>query len=55
MFGQLLAPSQLIGGALLLGAGVAVQIVPARRQARRLSRPDRRRARQVSQPDRASA
>jgi drug/metabolite transporter (DMT)-like permease len=30
MFGQLLAPSQLLGGALLLGAGIAVQIVPAR-------------------------
>ena len=30
MLGQLLAPSQLLGGALLLGAGIAVQIVPAR-------------------------
>src|SRR5215475_11215386 len=30
MFGQLLAPSQLLGGALLLGAGIAVQTVPAR-------------------------
>jgi drug/metabolite transporter (DMT)-like permease len=30
MFGQLLAPSQLLGGALLLGAGIAVQAVPAR-------------------------
>jgi hypothetical protein len=36
MFSQLLAPSQLFGGALLIGAGIAVQIVPARlaRQAR---------------------
>ena len=43
MFGQLLAPSQLLGGALLLGAGIAVQAVPARpaRQARRVSQPDR--------------
>ena len=43
MFGQLLAPSQLLGGALLLGAGIAVQTVPARpaRQARRVSQPDR--------------
>jgi drug/metabolite transporter (DMT)-like permease len=43
MFGQLLAPSQLLGGALLLGAGVAVQAVPARpaRSARPVSRPDR--------------
>jgi drug/metabolite transporter (DMT)-like permease len=31
MFGQLLAPSQLLGGGLLLGAGIAVQTVPARR------------------------
>jgi drug/metabolite transporter (DMT)-like permease len=31
MFGQLLAPSQLLGGALLLGAGIAVQAVPSRR------------------------
>ncbi len=31
MLGQLLAPSQLLGGALLLGAGIAVQTVPARR------------------------
>jgi drug/metabolite transporter (DMT)-like permease len=31
MFGQLLAPSQLLGGALLLGAGIAVQTVPFRR------------------------
>ena len=30
MFGQLLAPSQLLGGALLVGAGIAVQAVPAR-------------------------
>jgi len=30
MLGQLLVPSQLLGGALLLGAGIAVQIVPAR-------------------------
>jgi drug/metabolite transporter (DMT)-like permease len=30
MLGQLLAPSQLLGGALLLGAGIAVQIVAAR-------------------------
>jgi len=30
LFGQLLAPSQLLGGALLLGAGIAVQAVPAR-------------------------
>jgi hypothetical protein len=30
LFGQLLAPSQLRGGALLLGAGIAVQAVPAR-------------------------
>ena len=30
MFGQLLAPSQLLGGALLLGAGIAVQTVLAR-------------------------
>jgi len=29
-FGQLLAPSQLLGGALLLSAGIAVQTVPAR-------------------------
>jgi hypothetical protein len=38
-----LAPAQLLGGALLLGAGIAVQAVPARpaRQARRVSRPDR--------------
>jgi drug/metabolite transporter (DMT)-like permease len=28
--GQLPAPSQLLGGALLVGAGVAVQTVPAR-------------------------
>ena len=55
MFGQLLGPSQLLGGALLLGAGIAVQIVPARRHTRQLSQPDRRRARQVSRPDRASA
>jgi drug/metabolite transporter (DMT)-like permease len=31
IFGQLLAPSQLLGGALLLGAGIAVQTVPFRR------------------------
>src|SRR5207253_5949246 len=31
MLGQLLAPSQLLGGALLLGAGIAVQTLPARR------------------------
>jgi len=31
MFGQLLAPSQLLGGALLLGAGIAVQAMPFRR------------------------
>jgi drug/metabolite transporter (DMT)-like permease len=55
MFGQLLAPSQLLGGALLLGAGIAVQIVPARRRGHQVSRPGPRRARQVSQPDRASA
>jgi drug/metabolite transporter (DMT)-like permease len=30
MFGQLLTPSQLLGGALLLGAGIAVQTVRAR-------------------------
>jgi drug/metabolite transporter (DMT)-like permease len=36
MLGQLLAPSQLVGGALLIGAGIAVQTLPARpaRQAR---------------------
>jgi drug/metabolite transporter (DMT)-like permease len=34
MLGQLLAPSQLLGGALLLGAGIAVQTVPARRARR---------------------
>ena len=36
MFGELLAPSQLFGGALLLAAGIAVQIVSAHpvRQAR---------------------
>lgn len=31
MFGQLLAPSQLLGGALLVGAGIAVQTAPAHR------------------------
>jgi drug/metabolite transporter (DMT)-like permease len=55
MLGQLLAPSQLLGGALLLGAGIAVQIVPTRRCGRQVSQPGRRRARRVSQPDRASA
>jgi drug/metabolite transporter (DMT)-like permease len=30
MLGQLLGPSQMLGGALLLGAGIAVQTVPAR-------------------------
>ncbi|HXZ74505.1 MAG TPA: EamA family transporter [Streptosporangiaceae bacterium] len=30
LLGQLLAPSQLLGGALLLSAGIAVQTVPAR-------------------------
>jgi drug/metabolite transporter (DMT)-like permease len=36
MLGQMLAPSQLVGGALLIGAGIAVQTLPARpvRQAR---------------------
>jgi len=34
LFGQLLAPSQLLGGALLLGAGIAVQAVPAARRGR---------------------
>jgi drug/metabolite transporter, DME family len=55
MLGQLLAPSQLLGGALLLGAGIAVQIVPTRRRDRQVSQPGPRRARRVSQPDRASA
>jgi drug/metabolite transporter (DMT)-like permease len=41
MFGQLLAPCQLLGGALLLGAGIAVQTVPAWRGPRRVSQPDR--------------
>ena len=31
MIGELLAPSQLLGGALLVGAGIAVQAAPARR------------------------
>jgi hypothetical protein len=31
MLGQLLSSSQLAGGALLLGAGIAIQTVPARR------------------------
>jgi drug/metabolite transporter (DMT)-like permease len=55
MLGQLLAPSQLLGGALLLGAGIAVQIVPTRRCGRQVSQRRPRRAHRVSQPDRASA
>jgi len=61
LFGQLLAPSQLLGGALLLGAGIAVQAVPARPSGSRA--PARQIGRghhglgapRVSQPDRASA
>jgi len=61
LFGQLLAPSQLLGGALLLGAGIAVQAVPARPSGGRA--PARQIGRghhgfgapRVSQPDRASA
>jgi drug/metabolite transporter (DMT)-like permease len=43
-FGQLLAPSQLLGAALLVGAGIAVQAIPARpaRQARNGPRPPHR-------------
>ena len=39
MFGELLAPSQLLGGALLVGAGIAVQAAPAHRVRRPCSGP----------------
>jgi drug/metabolite transporter (DMT)-like permease len=39
MFGELLAPSQLLGGALLVGAGIAVQAAPAHRVRRPRSGP----------------